>query len=435
MDRDLYKKILEDHRELAALPQTLAEVLRVIKDENSSATDLADVLRRDPSLTTKMLRVVNSPLYGAGREITTMTQAVMTLGHRAVSALALSTSIYHIAGKWDTTIDRTRFWRHSLEVAIACREIAEAIRYNCAEEAFIAGLIHDIGLLVLERSFSEKFARVWLEAERGESIFEQEERVWETNHARIGRFLLEQWNLPEVICQAVGYYHNQFSPGNNEPEFRLPQIVALADIISRFSITKAQPNLSLEQDYREILCTNLKLDPHRLVEIEKTLFGKTVQEASFLEIEIGSPNDLMIEANQLLYDQYLTVEKLLTENNQLHEQIARDKLHKAALETLNTITATFNHYINNASATILGRAQLVEVAISKGQVKDPEGTVDMSMQVIVNGVSTIKAVMEELKNLTSFDTIVYHDDTYVIDIEKKIKKQLESINQIKPVLS
>jgi hypothetical protein len=77
----------------------------------------------------------------------------------------------------------------------------------------------------------------------------------------------------------------------------------------------------------------------------------------------------------------------------------------------------------------------VEVAISNGQVKDPEGTVDMSMQVIVNGVSTIKAVMEELKNLTSFDTIVYHDDTYVIDIERKIKKQLEAIDHIKPVLS
>ncbi len=434
MDRDLYSKILEDHRELAALPQTLAEVLRVVKDENSSATDLADVLRHDPSLTTKMLRVVNSPMYGAGREITTMTQAVMTLGHRAVSALALSTSIYHIAGKWDTAIDRTRFWRHSLEVAIACREIAEAIRYNCAEEAFITGLIHDIGLLGLERSFTEKFARVWVEAERGESIFEQEERIWESNHARIGRFLLEQWNLPEVICQAVGYYHNEFSPGNNEPEFQLPQIVALADIISSFSITKARPQISLEQEYKEILCTNLKLDPSRLSEIEKELFGKMVQEANFLEIEIGSPDDLMVEANRLLFDQYLTVEKLLTENNQLQEQVARDKLHKAAIETLNTITATFNHYINNASATILGRAQLVEVAIDKGEVSDPEGTVDMSMQVIVNGVSTIKAVMEELKNLTSFDTIVYHDDTYVINIEEKIKKQLESIDRIKPAL-
>ena len=435
MDRELYNKIVEDHRELAALPQTLAEVLRIIKDENSSATDLADVLRRDPSLTTKMLRVVNSPLYGAGREITTMTQAVMTLGQRAVAALALSTSIYHIAGQWDTTIDRTRFWRHSLEVAIASREIAEAVRYECAEEAFIAGLIHDIGLLILEKSFAEKFARVWQEAERGESIFEQEERVWETNHARIGRFLLEQWNLPEVICQAVGYYHNEFSPGNTEPEFRLPQIVALADNISHFSVTKAQPHIAAEQEYKEILCTNLKLDPQRLVEIEKNLFGHTVQEAAFLEIEIGSPDDLMVEANRLLYDQYMTVEKLLNENEQLQEQVARDKLHKAAVEALNTITATFNHYINNASATILGRAQLVEVAISKGEVKDPAGTVDMSMQVIVNGVSTIKAVMEELKNLTSFDTIVYHDDTYIIDIEQKIRKQLEAIDQIKPTVT
>jgi HD-like signal output (HDOD) protein len=94
---------------------------------------LAEVLSRDPALTAKVLRIVNSPYYGAGREITTMPQAVMTLGMRAVSALALSTSIYDLSGKWQVTIDRQRFWRHSLEVAMAARMIARESGYAYPE--------------------------------------------------------------------------------------------------------------------------------------------------------------------------------------------------------------------------------------------------------------------------------------------------------------
>lgn len=429
MNTDIYKKILDDHQELSSLPQTLAEVVRVIKDENSSASDLGEVLKHDPALATKILRVVNSPVYGSSREITTMTQAVMTLGMRAVSALALSTSVYDIAGKWEGTIDRSRFWRHSLEVAIGCREIAAAIGMECPEEAFIAGLIHDIGLLIVEKSFPEKFGRIWQRVESGENVFELADQAWGTNHARIGRFLFEQWNLPDSICEAIGHFHNEFSPGNKDEDFRLAQIISLSNLLSRFTITAAKPHLSGDNEKKQIICCNLDLDPEKLQEIDQTLFQKTSEEAKFLEIEIGSPEELLTEANRLLYEQYLTVETLLDENNQLHEQIARDKLKKAALDTLKTITATFNHYINNAAATILGRAQLVEIGIDRGEYADPENNLRNSMQIIGNGVSTITSVMDELKNLTDMNMIVYHDDTYVINIENRMKKQLEEIDQ------
>lgn len=434
MNSDLYQQILQDHKELSSLPQTLAEVLRVVRDEKTSATDLANVISHDPALTTKVLRVVNSPFYGTSREIRTMTQAVMVLGQRAVSALALSTSIYDVTGQWENSIDRMRFWRHSLEVGIACRAIAEAIKYECPEEAFITGLIHDIGLLVMEQSFPDKFTRIWQRVEAGENIFELEEQVWNTNHARLGRFLLEQWNLPEGICEAVGHYHNQFSPGTDQPEFCLSQIVALAGQISKFSLVKARPTLDQDKEYSKILSCNLKLDPVRLGEIEQSLFSNTVEEARFLEIDIGAPEDLLTEANRLLYEQYATVENLLGENNRLQDQIAKDKLKKAALASLKTITATFNHYVNNAAATILGRAQLAELAIDNGEVQDPRGIMRSSMKVIINGVNTISAVMDELKKLSSFDTIVYHDDTYVIDIEARIQEQLKRIDRMQAEL-
>jgi len=427
MSNDIFQQILKDHKELSSLPQTLSEVLRVVRDDNASTKDLAEVLSRDPALTAKVLRIVNSPFYGAGREITTMTQAVMTLGMRAVSALALSTSIYDLSGKWQVAVDRRRFWRHSLEVAMAARMIARESGYAYPEEAFICGLLHDIGILILEKSFPEKFQRIWKQAEAGESIAELEERIWGTNHARVGQFLLEQWGVPSVICEAVGRHHSQILTQSSDPELRPAQIVALANLVSRFTIAKARPELAFETGDKETLAAALELPKPRLAELQENLLAAFIEEARFLEIDIGSPEELLIEANRIIYSHYLAVENLLAENRRMQQEVARAQMEKAAMETLKTITATFNHYINNASATILGRAQLIELKIDKGEIHDPSGDGAHAMSTIVEGVNAICSVISELQELTKFKTTVYHDDTYIIDLEDRLKKQLHKL--------
>ena len=104
-------------------------------------------------------------------------------------------------------------------------------------------------------------------------------------------------------------------------------------------------------------------------------------------------------------------------------------MEKAALESLRTITATFNHYINNAAATILGRAQLIELGIKRGEVVDSLSKTSQAIEVIIGGVNTIQLVLGELKNLESFKTTIYHDDTHIIDIEKRIKDQLRRLQK------
>ncbi len=433
MSTDLFQRILDEHEELSSLPQTLVEVLRVAKDETSSAQDLADVLKRDPSLTTKILRVVNSPFFGARREIISVRQAVVTLGIRAVTAVALSTSIYDLTGKWQTSIDRLRFWRHSLEVAVGARMLAEAAAYTSAEEAFVSGLLHDIGLLVLEKSFPEQFNRICQQAKSGETIVELEENTWGTNHAQVARFLLEQWNLPVTICEAVGRHHSDFGRGAAASDLLLPQMVALADIIAHFTPLPIRAGFPFALARKENLAANLKLQPETLEQIEEKHLSETLNEAKFLEIDIGSQSDLLIEANRMLYQQYGTVESLLQENRQMQQHLALAKLDKAALDTLKTISATFNHYVNNAVGTILGRAQLVELGLKRGDIIDHEGSVAKAMQVIINGVNTIRSVVEELTRLTTFKTAVYHDDTRIIDIEKRLKEKLGNIERESPV--
>ena len=432
MSDDVFQQILRDHKELSSLPQTLSEVLRVVGDETSSAQDLADVLIRDPAMTAKVLRAVNSPFYGARNEITTMSQGVMTLGTRAVAALALSTSIYDMTGRWESTVDRKRFWRHSLEVALAARSVAEQIKYPYPEEAFVCGLLHDIGILVLEKSFGEKFSRIWRQVEAGETIQDLEEGIWGTNHARVGQFLLEQWGLPTVICEAVGQHHNDLLLQSVEPEFRPAQIVALGDQLSSFTIARARPELAIEVENKEALIRVLELDPKALQQIEQTLLTRVADEARFLEIDIGSPDEILIEANRMIYEHYLAVEKLLRENRSMQREIAQTQMEKASLDALKTITATFNHYINNASATILGRAQLVELKLERGEISDPTDEVAAAIRVIIEGVNTICSVIKELKELSEFKTAVYHNDTYIIDIENRLRKRLEELRANTP---
>ncbi|MEA3297103.1 MAG: HDOD domain-containing protein [candidate division Zixibacteria bacterium] len=434
MSIDIFKQILQDHKELSSLPQTLAEVLRVTRDENSSAKELANVLLKDPAMTSKVLRVVNSAFYGAGHKITTMSQAVMTLGMRPITALALSTSIYDMTEKWQTTIDRKRFWRHSLEVALAARLIAERNDYERPEEVFVCGLLHDIGILVLENSFPDKFNRIWRQVEGGEKLGDLEESIWGTNHARVGQFLLEQWGLPSVISEAVGQHHNDMLCQSSQPEFRVSQMVALANVISRFTIAKTRPELAIEVERKTELVQVLQLQTEKLKQIEQMLFTRVTEEAKFLEIDIGSPEEILIEANAMIYGHYLAVENLLRENRLMQREMTQTQIEKASLEALKTVTATFNHYINNAAATILGRAQLVELKIRKGEITDKTGETAMAMEIIVKGVETISSVIHELKELGKFETTIYHDDMYIIDLESRLKKRVEELQSTVPVL-
>ena len=316
------QQVLDDNPQLSSLPQTMVEVLRVARDENASACDLAEILQRDPAMTAKVLRMVNSPYYGMMREIGSVRQAVQTIGTRQVMALALTSSIYRMTDNWDSSLNRVRFWRHSLEVAIASRMIAEKAGYRHSEETFVAGLLHDIGLLILENAAPEQFSRVWKQAERDGNLPEFEIETWGTNHALIGQYLLERWNLPEAITRAVGRHHSTFLPGTANPELCTSQIVCLAHLISKFAVSSEHVLNSDLLVNKEVLRRNLNIPTGEILAIEKTLFSRTLEEAAYLEIDVGSADEIMLEANRMLFDQYVTIENLLREIRDLRH---RDK--------------------------------------------------------------------------------------------------------------
>jgi putative nucleotidyltransferase with HDIG domain len=423
------KRIFSEKQELLSLPQTLAEVLRIVRDDRSTADDLAEALMKDPALTARTLRVVNSAFYGGDRKIGSMTQAVTTLGLRQITALALSSSVYNLADKWQTNFDRIKFWRHALEVAIASRMIAEQAGYRQIEEAFVAGLLHDIGLLILDHSFPEQSSQVWKEASRHGNLTDVEQETWGTDHARVGQFILEQWQLPEDICRAVGAHHAVFVPGTDDQELVLGQVVCLANMVSRFTVADLEKqDATMVAEHKQIIQNNLRLSRDQLYAIEKNLFSETVSMAKFLEMDIGSPEDLLTEANRLLFEQFVAVEGLLNENRHMHQQIVRDQFRHVSLESLRGTTVTFAKYLQGAVVKICKNAEEVRQGIELGSINDPKGLVSNSIQVILNGIETVRSITDELKKLSALEVGAFPGEAEIAEVEEKIRQQLESID-------
>ncbi|HHI03702.1 MAG TPA: HDOD domain-containing protein [candidate division Zixibacteria bacterium] len=427
--QEIFYKILSEHKELSSLPQVLAEVLKISSDDNSSADDLADVIMKDPALAAKLLRVVNSPFCGMAREVTSIKQAVMTLGIRTVTAIALSTSIYDLTNKIDSLINRKKFWRHSLEVAIASRMIAEKIGYGSPEEAFVAGLLHDIGVLILESSFPEEFKRIWRLVESGEKQELVEQRTWGTDHAKAGQFLLDQWGIPKKLGEAIGAHHEMIDHGEPASSKKLNLILNLANQISRFRVYSMPPPESKDLENRDVIAASLEISQEQLAKICENLVSEVIKESGYLEIKIGSLEELFLQANQLLFKQYLATENLLRENRTMKQQINRDQVKKAALESLNSLSATFSHYINNAISAILGRAELIEAGITRGEIIDKNGSAGLSSQIIIEAVDTISIILGELNKISMYDDSSQLDDSYLADFEEKIKTQLKNLEK------
>lgn len=430
MSQDAIQKLFHDKNELYALPQTLAEVLRITRDERSSADELADVLIKDPAMTARLLRVVNSPYYGGGREVSSMRQAVLMVGLRQVTALAVSTSVYAISDQWFKLIDRVRFWRHSLEVAIASRLIAEACGYENREEVFVSGLLHDIGLLLLCSSVTEQYSAVWSDAIRNGNLIDTEEEALGTNHARVGQFLLEQWQLPDAVCRSVGYHHTVFPPGEDDSDLIPVQIVALANHISKFHIAaRGDVDASCDLETREIIRENLRIEPQKLTEIERKLFSLTVAESKFLEIDIGSPEDFLNEANQMLFEQYSAVEALLEENRRLQKQHAGDQVKRGYLESFRSTTSSFTQYLDQAVTSILKRSDDVLAAIASGAIVDPQGLVASSVESIISDMKTVSAVMREVRSLVGPEQVLDYDQHIVQKVEERIERELLALHE------
>jgi putative nucleotidyltransferase with HDIG domain len=418
-DSALRDKILSI-KELFTLPQTLMEVLRVTDSPQTSAYDLSRIILRDAPITARLLRMANSVMYGQQGRVNTVHQAVVLLGFRAVKSLVLSTAVYDVfAGEKDNApFDFNRFWQHSLESAGIAQLLAGRIGYQPQEEAFVAGLLHDTGLLLMGRACPDAYRAFLSQADPAKEWCEAERDCFGIDHPEAGASLFSNWGLPEQLINAVARHHESPLRVNGPDADRLTLLVALADRVAHHGIwPRAALTRGAVEDKHRIVSA-LGLRPLDLSLVDRWVSENLSAIASHLDIEVGSPAEILTRANQRLYELYQETEALLLES----AGTSREELAKEILEA---VCATFSHYINNASTSIMGHAELVQMAIRRGVLADPDGRLTESMRMVESAVVNITAVLAEMKQLTRFDVVSYHDRAQILNIEDKVKRRID----------
>ena len=205
------RQITEKVIGLPSLPTVVTQLINLVGDPATSARDISQLISADQALTAKILKVANSAFYGFPRKIATVQLAIVVLGFETVKNLGLSVAVlkrFH-AGKAHPLFDRQQFWEHAIGCGVAARMLVRKRNRKLEGEAFVAGVLHDIGKLILIEYFPDEFGEsLELACDELLTISEAEMKVIGVTHAEIGGWLAEKWNLPESLVQAITYHHN-----------------------------------------------------------------------------------------------------------------------------------------------------------------------------------------------------------------------------------
>ncbi|MFH1136120.1 MAG: HDOD domain-containing protein [Pseudomonadota bacterium] len=211
---DLRKKVFRIER-LGALPQVVWSLVEALGDERTSASRLEQLLGGDLALASKVLSLANSSYYGMRQRITTISRAIVIIGFEELRLLALGAGLADLFHLKNTPkgFESPAFWVHSLAVSWAARELAVQAGYPAPEEIRIAGLLHDVGKLILATHFCEDYLEMISRAEeRPYYLIEQE---YGLQHTELGRMLAHRWGLPEIHIAAIANHHDPLEPGDH----------------------------------------------------------------------------------------------------------------------------------------------------------------------------------------------------------------------------
>jgi putative nucleotidyltransferase with HDIG domain len=231
-DASGFRGIVEQIHKLPSLPQVVAKILQVAADPHSCAADLKRVIDLDPALSLKVMRLVNSSFYGYAGKIGNLNQAVVLLGFNTIKSIALSASVFEpfkLPLSVSALFNPEAFWRHAVGVGVAARCLAQCCEVGDPESLFFAGLVHDIGKMVMNQYAYEDFTEILGRAADAESpLFEEEMLYFGLTHAHIGRLLAEKWNLPAEAVEAITHHHR---PADALVAPKAATLVHLADIL------------------------------------------------------------------------------------------------------------------------------------------------------------------------------------------------------------
>jgi putative nucleotidyltransferase with HDIG domain len=232
VDEDKLRRILTQVKSFPGMPATAARLLPLLRNPDSSASKIEDILKYDPGLTANILKLTNSAFFGLPSRVSSVRQAIMLLGWKRLMQLVMTMCMSALMKKSIPGYDlpRGELWRHSVAVSVAADLLVKSLSIGDADEVFTAALLHDIGKLVLGDYVQEDLEKIKVMVAKGISFEVAEYIVLGTNHADIGARILKNWALPQELVNAVSWHHD---PEDCDKFCLLSDVVHVANVVGR----------------------------------------------------------------------------------------------------------------------------------------------------------------------------------------------------------
>ncbi|HOQ09616.1 MAG TPA: HDOD domain-containing protein [Syntrophomonadaceae bacterium] len=225
------ENIVQAVNDLPSLPQVVLRVMELTEDPDSTAQDINEVLTQDQGMTARVLKLANSAFYGFPRRIATVTEATVLLGFKTIRSLVMAASVSDMLSQKieGYALEYGELWKHSQCCAMTARHIARKIKFGGLEVAYTAGLLHDIGKVVLNTYMKETYREV-LDKVQSESIpfLQSEQSILGFDHAQVGAQVAEKWNLPPELVETIACHHE---PEQAKVNPKLTAIIHLANVV------------------------------------------------------------------------------------------------------------------------------------------------------------------------------------------------------------
>ncbi|MBI5058753.1 HDOD domain-containing protein [candidate division KSB1 bacterium] len=264
--------------DLPTLPTIAIEVSRLATSPLTGMSDIVRIIRNDPPLTAKILRVANSAFYGMPRRIESLNMALVVLGMREINNLVTCISVLRaFPGRGEAGFDRNAFWEHSAGTGEIARVIASRLHLRLHGVEFTAGLLHDVGKIVLDQHFHSEFMEsLRVASAEGLSTAEAERRVLGVDHAEIGAWLAEAWALPPAITECIRYHHQ---PTLSPDSRTLTAVVHMANLFTTAMLGSESQRARLTERIALSPAWNILAEQHpELIAIDVSGFAADLQE-------------------------------------------------------------------------------------------------------------------------------------------------------------
>jgi putative nucleotidyltransferase with HDIG domain len=222
------QSLIKGVNELPTIPDIASKVIDLLDNPEVELEELADMILTDQVMASRVIKIVNSPLFRPMHEIKSIKRALIYLGFRHIREIALTCSIIDAFGDRAGVFDIKTFWEHSFGVGVVAKIIAQRVRYPEVEKAYIVGIVHDIGEVFLSYYFMDEFQKI-IDMLQGtpKSFVEAEETILGTTHAEVGLCLAKKWNFPPEYCDVIQNHH---TPMEASYDPTLTAIINLADL-------------------------------------------------------------------------------------------------------------------------------------------------------------------------------------------------------------